>query len=178
MEITEVKIKLMDDPSERLKAFCSIMFDGCFVVRDLKIIEGVNGPFVAMPSRKMATPCPKCRAKNHAKANFCNQCGSRFNQPARQQNQTERPKFYADIAHPINALCREMIQEAVLAAYEREKECALQPGYACSYDDFDDSFEETNEQEAQTFFFDSPHKSNLSHAQDQPAPDKAPNHKT
>src|SRR3712207_7975842 len=37
LEITEVRIKLMDEPGERLKAFCSITFDNCFVVRDLKI---------------------------------------------------------------------------------------------------------------------------------------------
>ena len=39
MEITEVRIKLMEEPGERLKAFCSITFDNCFVIRDLKIIE-------------------------------------------------------------------------------------------------------------------------------------------
>ena len=55
MEITEVRIKLMEEPGERLKAFCSITFDNCFVVRDLKIIDGSNGPFVAMPSRKLTT---------------------------------------------------------------------------------------------------------------------------
>ena len=43
MEITEVRIKLMEEPGERLKAFCSITFDNCFVVRDLKIIDGSNG---------------------------------------------------------------------------------------------------------------------------------------
>ncbi|MBL9083218.1 MAG: septation protein SpoVG family protein, partial [Planctomycetaceae bacterium] len=38
MEITEVRIKLMEDSGERLQAFCSITFDHCFVIRDLKII--------------------------------------------------------------------------------------------------------------------------------------------
>ena len=52
MEITEVRVKLMDEPGERLQAFCSITFDDAFVVRDLKIIEGAKGVFVAMPSRK------------------------------------------------------------------------------------------------------------------------------
>ena len=45
MEITEVRIKLMEDNSgsnERLQAFCSITFDDMFVIRDLKIIEGVG----------------------------------------------------------------------------------------------------------------------------------------
>ena len=60
MEITEVRIKLMEDSEDRLRAFCSITFDHSFVVRDLKIIEGANGPFVAMPSRKMSARCGRC----------------------------------------------------------------------------------------------------------------------
>ncbi len=50
MEITEVRISLRND--DKLKAFASITFDDCFVIRGLKIIEGANGTFVAMPSRK------------------------------------------------------------------------------------------------------------------------------
>jgi stage V sporulation protein G len=65
MEITEVRIKLMENPEDRLRGFCSITFDGSFVIRDLKIIEGNNGPFVAMPSRKLTSNCRKCRSKNH-----------------------------------------------------------------------------------------------------------------
>ncbi|MFO1093344.1 MAG: SpoVG family protein [Planctomycetaceae bacterium] len=57
MEITEVRIKLADEVRERLHAFCSITLDGCFVIRDLKIIEGARGPFVAMPSRKLTDRC-------------------------------------------------------------------------------------------------------------------------
>ena len=75
MEITEVRIKLTEDSDDRLQAFCSITFDDCFVIRDLKIIEGANGPFVAMPSRKLTAHCPKCGCKNHLRAGFCNQCG-------------------------------------------------------------------------------------------------------
>ena len=50
MKITEVRVALRDD--EKLKAFVSITFDGCFVIRGLKIIRGNKGLFVAMPSRK------------------------------------------------------------------------------------------------------------------------------
>ena len=60
MEITEVRIKLMEDTDDRLQAFCSITLDDCFVVRDLKIIEGSNGPFIAMPSRKLTCHCGAC----------------------------------------------------------------------------------------------------------------------
>ena len=50
MEITEVRITLRNE--EKLKAFASITFDDCFVVRGLKVISGSQGYFVSMPSRK------------------------------------------------------------------------------------------------------------------------------
>ncbi len=137
MEITEVRIKLMDEPGERLKAFCSITFDDCFVVRDLKIIEGGSGPFVAMPSRKLTAHCPNCRAKNHLRAAYCNQCGVRLKENQAVKDEEGRAKLYADIAHPINSLCREKIQAKVIEAFEEEMERAKQPGYTSSYDDID-----------------------------------------
>ena len=137
MEITEVRVKLMEEPGERLKAFCSITFDDCFVVRDLKIIEGANGPFVAMPSRKMTAHCPHCRSKNHLRAAFCNQCGARLKEGLLIKDEEGRAKLYADIAHPINSACREMIQTRVIRAFEEEKIKAKQPDYVSTYDDFD-----------------------------------------
>ena len=137
MEITEVRIKLMEEPGERLKAFCSITFDDSFVVRDLKIIEGANGPFVAMPSRKLTAHCPNCRAKNHLRAAFCNQCGNRLKENQAIKDEEGRAKLYADIAHPINSECREMIQGRVIEAFVEERERAELPGYVPSYDDFD-----------------------------------------
>jgi stage V sporulation protein G len=50
MEITDVKVIPVDD--EKLKAFVSIVFDGDFVVTDIKIIHGPKGLFVSMPSKK------------------------------------------------------------------------------------------------------------------------------
>ena len=63
MEISEVRVKLVDNKDDRLKAFCSVTMDNEFVVRDIKVIEGVGGFFVAMPSRKMSDHCEKCGAK-------------------------------------------------------------------------------------------------------------------
>jgi stage V sporulation protein G len=50
VDITEVRITLRNE--EKLKAFASITFDDCFVVRGLKVINGSQGYFVSMPSRK------------------------------------------------------------------------------------------------------------------------------
>ena len=50
MEITEVKVFPIQE--EKLKAFVSIVFDHCFMVNDIKIIQGRDGLFISMPSRK------------------------------------------------------------------------------------------------------------------------------
>ena len=50
MNISEIKIFIVNE--ERLKAYVTITLDACFVVRDLKIIQGPGGLFVAMPSKK------------------------------------------------------------------------------------------------------------------------------
>lgn len=52
MEITDVRIRRMDDEG-KMKAVASVTFDGEFVVHDIKIVRGVNGLFVAMPSKKI-----------------------------------------------------------------------------------------------------------------------------
>ena len=135
MEITEVRIKLTTDTDDRLQAFCSITLDGCFVVRDLKIIEGANGYFVAMPSRKMTFHCHKCRYKNHLRASYCNQCGARLHEEKAPRESDGRAKLYADIAHPVNSLCRDMIQSHVIAIFKHELERSKLPGYISNYDD-------------------------------------------
>ncbi len=134
MNITEVRIKLMEDSEDRLRAFCSITLDQCFVIRDLKIIDGASGPFVAMPSRKLTTHCHRCGYKNHLRAAYCNQCGAKFRREFQSQYDTPQ-KLYADVAHPINSECRELIQAAVIAEFQAELDRAAQPGYRSRYDD-------------------------------------------
>lgn len=135
MEITEVRIKLMEDSEDRLRAFCSITFDNCFVIRDLKIIAGSQGPFVAMPSRKLTHRCNRCGNKNYIRSNFCNNCGSKLRQARNQSDDDSPNKLYADVAHPINQACRDLIQEHVVREYELELDRAKLPGYASRYDD-------------------------------------------
>src|SRR5882757_4081298 len=135
--ITEVRIKLMEDNNERLQAFCSVTFDDCFVIRDLKIIEGTKGSFVAMPSRKLTDRCTGCGCKNHLRARNCNQCGCRLDENRAMRDADGRAKLHADIAHPINSGCREVVQTAVIKSYTEERERAKVPGYVCTYDDYD-----------------------------------------
>jgi stage V sporulation protein G len=129
MEISEVRVKLIENKDDRLKAFCSVTFDNEFVVRDIKIIEGTNGYFVAMPSRKMSDHCNKCGGKNHLRAKFCNNCGAQLVEDRARKDIKGRMKLHADIAHPINANCRQKIQDKVTVAFLEEAEKAKEPGY-------------------------------------------------
>jgi stage V sporulation protein G len=133
LEITEIRIKLMEDSEDRLRAFCSITIDDCFVVRDLKIIDGTSGPFVAMPSRKLTAHCQRCNHKNHLRASYCNHCGIKLQTDDGGYDSPQ--KLYADVAHPINSECREMIQNAVIEEFEAELRRCKQPGYRSRYDD-------------------------------------------
>jgi stage V sporulation protein G len=81
MEITEVRVFPVDE--EKLKAYASIVLDACFIVNDLKIIEGKRGLFISMPSRR------------------------------------RKRGGYRDVAHPLNNETRRMIEECVLAEYQR-----------------------------------------------------------
>ena len=55
MEITSVNIKKIEKENSRMKGIASVLLDNEFAVRDIRIIEGDNGLFIAMPSRKTAT---------------------------------------------------------------------------------------------------------------------------
>ncbi|MDY6011342.1 septation regulator SpoVG [Clostridium sp.] len=82
MQITDVRIRKIATDG-KMKAIVSVTFDDQFVIHDIKVIEGQNGLFIAMPSRK--TPDGE----------------------------------FKDIAHPINTNSREMIQKAILEAYDK-----------------------------------------------------------
>ena len=147
MQISEIRIKLVGNRTDRLKAFSSVTFDNSFVVRDLKIIEGTDGYFVAMPSRKLMDRCSGCGSKNHLRAKFCNECGARLDENrTRRRGGPGRTKMHADVAHPINSESREYIQEEVVKAFTRELELSKQPGYQPqNIDDYDDSHPDTHD---------------------------------
>ncbi len=81
MRVTEVKVFPVAE--EKLKAFVSVVFDSCFMVNDIKVIQGRDGLFISMPSRK------------------------------------KKNGRFKDVAHPLNNETRRMIEESVLAQYER-----------------------------------------------------------
>jgi len=124
MEITEVRVFLKDSPDKKLKAYSTVTFDNAFVVRNIKVIEGSKGLFIAMPSRKVKQPCSKCGFKNDARSKYCNQCGSQL--PVTYQSLSQDAAGGAqsdqkDIAHPITQSFRDYLQKRILEAYDQEK---------------------------------------------------------
>lgn len=144
MVITEIRIKLVEENSEHLMAFCSVTFDNDFVIRDLKVVRRANGLFISMPSRKLTDRCRRCGSRNHLRARFCNCCGGRLNENRAPLDDNGRPKLNADICHPINSACRETMQAAIIGAYHNECELSKQSGYTCIYGIYDDVEVEAN----------------------------------
>lgn len=121
MEITEVRIFPRESKDKKLKAYATITFDDSFVVRDMKVIQGTKGYFVAMPSRKLKQSCPKCGHRNAVRSQYCNQCGSSLPQPEEFQSKEERQREHRDIAHPINSKFRDYLQGVVMEKYKQEE---------------------------------------------------------
>ncbi len=81
MDITDIRVRRMTAEG-KMKAVVSVTFDNAIVIHDIKVIEGQDKLFIAMPSRK--TP----------------------------------EGVFKDVAHPINAEMRELLQSAILRKYE------------------------------------------------------------
>ena len=125
MEITEVRVFLKESPDKKLKAYATVTFESAFVVRNIKVIEGTNGLFIAMPSRKVKTPCPKCGFRVEARSKYCNQCAAQLPAVARpaggEHDADGTQSEHRDIAHPITQAFRDYLQKKVLEGYEAEK---------------------------------------------------------
>jgi stage V sporulation protein G len=121
MIITEVRIKLADDGGNgngRLLAFASVTFDRCFVVKDVKLIDGADGLYAAMPTRLLMDRCPGCGSKNPLKSRYCGHCGLLLAPGRASINPaTGRLGLHAEVCHPIDAATRLAIEGAVVAAW-------------------------------------------------------------
>ena len=123
MEITEIRVFLKEGQDKKLKAYTTVTFDNAFVVRNIKVIQGSNGLFIAMPSRKAKSPCPKCNFKNEVGSKFCNKCGASLPLQDRPVSTTDvigSQSEHRDIAHPVTQQFREYLQTKILETYKQE----------------------------------------------------------
>ena len=118
MEITEIRIFVKEGADKKLKAYTTVTFDNAFVVRNIKVIQGSSGLFIAMPSRKIKAQCPKCGFKNEVGSKYCNKCGADL--PVEQNQNLDAKAEHRDIAHPISKEFREYLQTQILEAFRKE----------------------------------------------------------
>ncbi len=117
MEITEVRISLKEAGNRKLKAFAAVTFDDDFVVRDIKVIEGRQGLFVAMPSTKVTDNCPGCGRKNALRSEYCSHCGRKLSAAEQEGDPAAQREEHRDICHPIRPEFRHYIQAQIVNAY-------------------------------------------------------------
>ncbi len=129
MEITEIRVFVKEGQDKKLKAYATVTFDSAFVIRNIKVIQGSNGFFIAMPSRKLKTACPKCSFKNEVGSKFCNQCGASLPFPDQPVSAMEldSKSEHRDIAHPVTQEFREYLQNKILEAYRKEAGLSASP---------------------------------------------------
>ncbi len=118
-EITDVKITMNEGDNGKLKAFATMTLDDAFVVRDVKIIDGRKGLFVAMPCTQMTDKCPYCGRKNVLRSRYCANCGKTLRDPGAPDPEA-RKEEYRDIAHPICPECRNYIENIIISAYRNK----------------------------------------------------------
>jgi stage V sporulation protein G len=107
-------VKLVD--KKGLKAYMSLRI-GEFVVDGLKVVEDDGHLLVVMPQKQAVDSCPRCDARNHILANFCERCGLNRESTRVRIGHKGRPFIYHDIFHPISAESRAELEAMVLAAY-------------------------------------------------------------
>ena len=134
MEITEIRVFVKEGQDKKLKAYATVTFDQVFVIRNIKVIQGANGFFIAMPSRKLKSSCPKCSFKNEVGSKFCNQCGTTlpFSDHPISPLDMESKSEHRDIAHPVTQEFREYLQSRILEAYRKETGITTGPASARS----------------------------------------------
>ena len=115
MQITDVQITLQPNASDRLRAFVSFVVDDWLVVHDARLIEGPNGLFVAMPTRKATRRCTGCGHRVPFDELHCGNCGTHLGRALPEPGR----RTHSDVVHPINASGRELIHTAVVEAYQR-----------------------------------------------------------
>jgi len=133
MEVTEIRISRRTQGDGKLKGYAAVTFDDVFVVRDLKIIEGKKGLFVAMPSQKIQAPCNHCKKKNALRSKYCNECGQKL--PIKDKSRRE---VHRDIAHPVNSEMRSYLQKVIIEAFQANEGTMEDDSGISVTEDYDD----------------------------------------
>ncbi len=122
MTITECRCTLVNDG--RMLALASVVFDHCFVINSMRVIDGSKGLFVAMPDRPLTDNCPRCRCRNSILSNYCNRCGDILPKKPLPLTPSGGVQATIDVCYPITQVMRKLLEKTVLETY-RSKMAAV-----------------------------------------------------
>ena len=100
MQITEIRVRLVPDNGQRLKAYCTVTLDGEFVVRDLKIIDGNNGLFVPCRLGSWRTAATSVVPRTTCAPASATSAAPKLAENRILRDEAGKPKLNIDIAHP------------------------------------------------------------------------------
>lgn len=116
MKITEIRCHLVNGNS-RLRSYIDVIFDDCFIIHEIKILQGKDKPFVVMPDKKITDNCEKCGKPNPLVNEFCGGCGFRIGMVKKEE---DNQPLYEDICHSLSQEFRDYLQNTVLDHYQKE----------------------------------------------------------
>ncbi len=112
MEITKINVKLVSKEKSRLKAYVSVVLDGCLEIRNIRIIQGKKDLFVVMPNKENFRTCPFCGSKTSWKDQYCKSCGKEIS--------VIIPSVkFKDIVRPLTSDFAKYFTDAILTEYKK-----------------------------------------------------------
>jgi stage V sporulation protein G len=121
MNITEIRIALGAEDDQPVRAYCSVSFDNCLAIHDVRLLQVGDRMFVAMPNRKRTAPCLACQSRNTVESRYCNYCGNRL-AAGENRDPADGAKKFFDIAHPLTREFREELETELVKGYLQQKQ--------------------------------------------------------
>lgn len=136
LSISEVGIMLINNPAKKtLRAFCTITIGEVLAIHDIKLIEGKNGLFVAMPQKEITYKCPNssCAGKPWVADKYCHLCGQNLAENRFERSPDGKTIVRADVCFPTSNDFRQSLTKTVVNAYNWELLLSLRPDYISAY---------------------------------------------
>jgi DNA-binding cell septation regulator SpoVG len=118
MTVTDVRITPGDRRDGAVLAYAEVILDDALAVKEIRLIRDEAGAcFLSMPRRAIRDHCPRCARPTDILARFCADCGKPLGERRASLDRNNRPKAFADVAHPIRDELRQAMLAAVKAAW-------------------------------------------------------------
>lgn len=115
MNISDVRIVLSDPSQGVVLGYVTVVFEDCFLVRNLRILKPHDNLILAMPNREVSIRC-QCGFCG-ATGNYCSKCGAKLPKDKTESIRSKGNGRFQDLAHPICSEFRARLEHAVFETY-------------------------------------------------------------